>query len=476
MKKGIVLSAAFLFTLCLANNASAKSLVSGDLATGTITINGKTPENIDEAYIAGFLLEDSYGYEKCFSPKNDSFFTFAYGDYMTDEFGNRTCYPENEVTVKYTNTPPRVIDKSAVDDALKKINDYSKPFIVDDLQFIDYFLYGYSLGGMPVETAVQAPNFSKAYKELTSGKNFRVKILNVAGYGGFTFWTGTGGFGVLSYKDYIFDYVSVSAPTHQIIYVPTSTPDNTEARIEAATKKINAYYNKTKHSDGFSITYDRQLDELYSDVTAEELLQPILYDDPNISINNKDAYILKYQNKTIPILIQESDGYNKQSDFISIDIGHGISVSSQNHEMPYDTYIDTNEIDIADKKDAIAKLNIKEAIIYDISLYSDILKQFIHQLSNKSQFTVSIPLPESFKNRNLVAYYIDESGKVEKHAVQQKDGMGAFETDHFSEYILGVEETESNVINPPTFDNIRDYAIALFAFGAIGAIVLTKKK
>ena len=491
MKK-VFLAITFLLALCITGTASAKGYVDGDLTSGKVTINGTTPKNIDDAYIVSYLLDETFN--KCFAPKDGSFSVFQYADWITDESGSKSCSYAHEVSIQYTNTPPLVPNKEEVDGIVEKLSDYTSPFVVDDLQFVDYFLYGYG-PNLKVETAVQAPNFSKNYKSLTDNKNFRIKIFDQPGYGGTTFETGTGGFGLLVYDGYIYRYVSIYAPTEQVIYIPSSTPDTTSARIETATKRINDYYKNTKYSNGFSIEYNCQLSELYEDVSEEDILHSIIFDAPNFSPSNKDAYILKYQDRSIPILIQESDERSIQSDFQSTDLGTNISVSSQNHEMPYDTYVTAGEVNPEERKEILAKLGIEDASIFNISLYSETLKQLIHQLSTKANFTVSVPIPEKFKGRTLFAYYVTESGETEKYAISQKDGFAIFDTNHFSEYILGAEEdkqtegseqakedeqtdernyAEKDIANPPTFDCLPFYIVSLITFSAVGAIALKK--
>ncbi len=95
--------------------------------------------------------------------------------------------------------------------------------------------------------------------------------------------------------------------------------------------------------------------------------------------------------------------------------------------------------------------------MYDLKLFSKSLDNYVSKLVNGS-FEVKIPIKDEYKNKNLIAYYVDDNGKVTEYEVTVKDGYAIFNTDHFSIYTLGVK----NVNNPQTGDNIINSVILAF--------------
>lgn len=95
--------------------------------------------------------------------------------------------------------------------------------------------------------------------------------------------------------------------------------------------------------------------------------------------------------------------------------------------------------------------------MYDLKLFSKSLDNYVSKLVNGS-FEVKIPIKDEYKNKNLIAYYVDDNGKVTEYEVTVKDGYVIFNTDHFSIYTLGVK----NVNNPQTGDNIINSVILAF--------------
>ena len=60
---------------------------------------------------------------------------------------------------------------------------------------------------------------------------------------------------------------------------------------------------------------------------------------------------------------------------------------------------------------------------------------------------ISIPIPSEFNKSQLVAYRIDESGKKIEYTVKVNGEYAVIETDHFSTYVLGEMQQESNQEN-----------------------------
>lgn len=72
-------------------------------------------------------------------------------------------------------------------------------------------------------------------------------------------------------------------------------------------------------------------------------------------------------------------------------------------------------------------------------------------------FKVYVPMKEEYKGKTLEAYYINDKDEKEIHKINEEGGYLVFETNHFSEYILGTKLTN----NPKTNDNIHFTIISL---------------
>ena len=106
---------------------------------------------------------------------------------------------------------------------------------------------------------------------------------------------------------------------------------------------------------------------------------------------------------------------------------------------------------------------------------------YISKLDNGS-FEVSIPVPETLKNKKLSAYYIQDNGTIEEYPAEIKNGNVVFTTTHFSIYTIAESGKGKTVIdekNPATFDGITNYifigVISLVGL-CIGVISLKKEK
>lgn len=156
------------------------------------------------------------------------------------------------------------------------------------------------------------------------------------------------------------------------------------------------------------------------------------------------------------------------------DVKTNITISTSNTNIPLDTTISAKKLTTGSEYEKIVKiLNLTDNLIFDLKLYSNSLEEYITKLSDGS-FEVKIPIPENFKGKDLVIYYVDDNGKSVTYDVKVENGYAVFNTNHFSIYTLGYKD----VSNPETFDGILSSVLigTISLIGFASAAIYLKKK
>lgn len=360
---------------------------------------------------------------------------------------------------------------------LKIVNDMiarypdGKMFLVEDLELINYIVsknYSQDFGNEN-----QMINFSseaKAYLGNMTG------ILDARMGWGDPFTSGCAGGFAIMYNNTIYGMLTNGgAQQNNVIYIPETTEDTIEAYIAAAQKRINTYLK----NENVKVTYGGKVSEYVSDESEIEWVS----DNLGFDISKIESYYnVTYNENTIPFLIiKDSSKVKEEVEYKNDDIITGISISTTSPDVPLDTIIQATEItkDNEQYQEITTKLNVKEALIYDLKLFSSTTNQFISKLKD-GLFQVRIPIPESMLNKNLAAYYIHEDGTIEEHPITVMDGVAHFTTNHFSVYTITEKIELEDAIKekvPNTYDGIMNY-VGLGVVGLIGLSItgLTYKK
>lgn len=129
--------------------------------------------------------------------------------------------------------------------------------------------------------------------------------------------------------------------------------------------------------------------------------------------------------------------------YASADVTTNVTVSSTDTSIPLDTMVTVDKLTSGTEYEKIIKiLDVEENETFDITLWSGSAGTNITKLENGT-FEVKIPVSDTLKGKDLVAYYVDENDKVVEYEVTVKDGYAVFETDHFSIYTIA-EATDTN--------------------------------
>ena len=382
----------------------------------------------------------------------------------TDFSGN--YYPN--VTINYIydkNT------KKVVDNIVSKLEE--RVYNVSDLEIISYWLNGGSIlyYSNDLMSTVGYKNFENFSFDVRAGDNSSFNIVEA---------------GILKfiYNDTIYfmaDFVEVDG--NNIIYVEDNTSDND--LMKSAQTRIDNYFGKDKVKlvdagklEEFLNSYvlDNQdiIDEMYEynesmknlpgyvaktkEEIANQLKDEMRSMVSDILEENEHIYKVIIGDNTYYTLIRSDSSKMVETTYRTSDILTDVSISSSNKTIPYDALVNVRKItDGETYKKILDILKLTDSEMYDLKLFSKSLDNYVSKLVNGS-FEVRIPIKDEYKNKNLVAYYVDDNGKVTEYEVTVKDGYAIFNTDHFSIYTLGVK----NVNNPQTGDNIINSVILAF--------------
>lgn len=326
-------------------------------------------------------------------------------------------------------------------DKIKEKYIYGAPAVyINDLEVINMLSTGFDSDNLVC--MANMANFSVELKALLDNTNIKLTVHNsMAGATG-EFCNMSAGIttldcnGVMSYGFSYFEAVA-----RNIIYVPDRTYSDTDALIAAAKKRIDDYLGD---SSRVSITYAG----LFSNYADEDIRDMILRD---MNIDPADApqyyFDLKIDGDTYRFFIIPDDSKMVDPKCVTLDINSNIIISTGSNQVPLDTSISAKKIESGSDYDSlISKLNVEDNVTYDLKLYSDANEKVISKVTDDT-FEVSIPIPDSLKGQDLMAYYVDADGKVTKYPANPVGDNAVFETNHFSIYTIAKAQPDVCTVN-----------------------------
>lgn len=382
----------------------------------------------------------------------------------TDFSGN--YYPNVTINYIYDKNTKKVVDS-----IVSKLEE--RVYNVSDLEIISYWLNGGSI-----------LYYSNDLMSTLGYKNFENFSFDVRAGDNSSFNTVEAGILKFIYNDTIYfmaDFVEVDG--NNIIYVEDNTDSND--LMKSAQTRIDNYFGKDKVKlvdtgklEEFLSSYvlDNQdiIDEMYEynesmknlpgyvaktkEEIANQLKDEMRSMVSDILKENEHIYKVIIGDNTYYTLIRSDSSKMVETTYRTSDILTDVSISSSNKTIPYDALVNVRKItDGETYKKILDILKLTDSEMYDLKLFSKPLDNYVSKLVNGS-FEVRIPIKDEYKNKNLVAYYVDDNGNVTEYEVTVKDGYAIFNTDHFSIYTLGVK----SVNNPQTGDNIINSVILAF--------------
>lgn len=382
----------------------------------------------------------------------------------TDFSGN--YYPNVTINYIYDKNTKKVVDS-----IVSKLEE--RVYNVSDLEIISYWLNGGSI-----------LYYSNDLMSTLGYKNFENFSFDVRAGDNSSFNTVEAGILKFIYNDTIYfmaDFVEVDG--NNIIYVEDNTDSND--LMKSAQTRIDNYFGKDKVKlvdtgnleeflDSYVLDNQDIIDEMYEynesvknlpgyvaktkEEIANQLKDEMRSMVSDILKENEHIYKVIIGDNTYYTLIRSDSSKMIETTYRTSDILTDVSISSSNKTIPYDALVNVHKItDGETYKKILDILKLTDSEMYDLKLFSKSLDNYVSKLVNGS-FEVRIPIKDEYKNKNLVAYYVDDNGKVTEYEVTVKDGYAIFNTDHFSIYTLGVK----SVNNPQTGDNIINSVILAF--------------
>jgi len=367
-------------------------------------------------------------------------------------------------------------------------------FEVKDLELVNYY-YNRIKNGYNAELTM----FSGELKEALDYGNLEFEV-SVRGGSSAPLKRKTVGFGYFIYAGSIYHVINPFGTTaDHILYVPTETENTKEALIEATQKRIDDYLGETDVEVSYLSTAWEYWVRYHYENTREMWEE---YEDPGFTLEQFEqiigAYVFQYPSfeegfeeifeisgiseddlmffVDIPIDENMGDGFEifikrDSSKMVSpvsktADLVTEIEISSD-ATLPLDTVIQAKELTSGAEYERIIEiLNLTDNVTFDLKLYSGSLEKYITKL-NDGSFEVKIPIPENFRGKDLVVYYVKENGEKEPYTVDttSETGYAIFTTTHFSIYTLGYTETAPTNVkvifdaNGGKFGNENSYVI-----------------
>lgn len=388
-----------------------------------------------------------------------------------DDFDHRKRYPVEFEFVKTDKNVKSKVDKYAKRFNFSLDNIEKELFLMDDLETINY-KYMESIYGDSLLLFNSIINYSSEFQKMMDNNNITAQLDARAGWADMF---SSGGFGFLDllYDGVIYGYAELAGVKQlNVIYVPDDTNNTREDYINAALERINKYIPDAK----VKIEYEGLINDLDFNNEAIDLKDFV-----DVSKTLGEYYKLYINDNEYYYFIVKDSSKMKTPLVTSVDASTDISISTDSSEVPLDTKVKALYIDVNSKeyKEFLETINLNDGIVIDLKMFSGSVNKYISKIKN-SKFKVYVPLTEELKNKNLVAFYVKESGEVEEHEIKIDGDYLVFETDHFSTYVIGEVETLDNVVheeNPQTYDNILNWvSLSLASVVLIGGIVLYRRK
>lgn len=410
------------------------------------------------------------------------------GDYKS--FNAKLEYTDaNTKVLNYVNTMLGKFKKVSFSDDNWMLTGYR----IEDLGLINYY-YNMNTSGVNTDFYGNLIKYSADFNKVSEGSNLTYRMDMRAGVASDDYlYGGCFGYMIAYYNGVAYSYTDMAMIENKVLYIPNDTLDNSESYIAAAKKRIKDTLNidvdiklggtlESLKNEVYNKSLSISCDETCALNESKQVVDSQILD-PNTTDGN--YYVFTINNTKVKFFIQKKDLSTVENPvYNGKDIITNISISSDNSTIPLDTSLNVEEINSGDYYDKVLKLletsNFK---IFDIKLFSNNKNSYISKLDN-GEFIVKIPVPDTLKGKNMIAYYIDENGNKETYSVTVENDVLTFKTKHFSEYTVAElsQENISNpnketINNPNTYDGIKSWWLVFGSsfIGITGTAIYLKK-
>lgn len=130
-----------------------------------------------------------------------------------------------------------------------------------------------------------------------------------------------------------------------------------------------------------------------------------------------------------------------------------IKLDTTSAVVPKGTTLVAEKVTSGDNYNVVVKAvenEVDKLVLYDINLINNNVK-----IQPNGKVKVSIPVPAGFDVSKIVVFRVADDGTKTKLDITVKDGYIIFETDHFSNYVVGEEKTNTTAEETSKADTSR---------------------
>ena len=228
-------------------------------------------------------------------------------------------------------------------------------------------------------------------------------------------------------------YMTIAQVEH-IVYVPDGTATDRASLMAAAQQRINEYLGSdARVVVSYGGAFNTLTDPWYDD---DEAYQAEMLYYLGLETAPEDYFVATSGDMQYKFLIIADSSKMMEPTYKTVDAASNVTISSTSAEIPLDTSMRANQLTSGTEYDKVIEtLGVEENVTFDLKLYSQSTESYVSKLENGT-FEVQIPITEELGDKDLIAYYVDEDGKVVEYEVTVKDGNAVFATDHFSIYTI----------------------------------------
>ena len=312
-------------------------------------------------------------------------------------------------------------------------------FTVRDMEVVNMWVNGFDYNDAAFY--LNTINYSGELKEYLKNANIDLRVVMCGAGIDSPLYVLSAGDAVVSYNGIVCGKTQypVAASVNHIIYVPDGTATDANSLKTAAQKRINEYLGSdskvvVSYGGAFNTLSDPEGYTTDADYQAEML------ENLGLTTAPEHYFVATSGNKQYKFLIIPDSSKMIIPTYKTMDTISNVTITSVSPEIPLDTSIRATELTSGTTyENIIDTLGVEENVTFDLKLYSASTVDYISSLDN-DVFEVSIPIPETFKDKTLMAYYVGDDGKITKYPAEVvkvgDEYYAIFETDHFSIYTI----------------------------------------
>ena len=435
------------------------------LTNGKIIVPSAEPadEQAEYAYLMGYLCmfetEDVYYY-----PERISDGVFDIAGWMQNE--PYDMIEEHRVEVVFDadlDTKELAVAKDVVDNIPYESESWEwegevyenrwSTFLITDMEAVNMWASKYDRDDATAHR--HTVNYSGELKEYLGNSNVDFRVTMIGAGMDTDLYLEACGDAVILINDIMYASVPymTKAQVEHIVYVPDGTATDKDSLMAAAQKRINEYLGSdSKVKVSYGGAYNTMSNKWWNEDDADYQAEMMEY--LGLETAPEHYFVATSGDMQYKFLIMADSSKMIMPTYKTVDASSNVVISSDSAEIPLDTSMRANQLTSGAEYDKVIEtLGVEENVTFDLKLYSQSTASYVSELES-GKFEVQIPITEELKDKDLVAYYVDDNGKVVEYEVTVKDGCAVFATDHFSIYTIAekkaVIEPEVEVVAPET--------------------------